>query len=38
VQRRTRRELAPLVEPHRHDGAIHVPVSVRIAWGRRGQP
>jgi len=38
VQQRIRKELDRLVEPHRHDGPIHVPVSVRIAWGRRGQP
>ena len=36
VQQRIRNELDRLVEPHRHDGEIHVPVSVRIASGRRG--
>ena len=36
VQKRIRDELERLVEPHRHDGEIHVPVSVRIASGRRG--
>jgi SAM-dependent methyltransferase len=37
VQRRIRGELDRLVDPHRHDGGIHVPVSVRIASGRRGE-
>lgn len=36
VQTQIRDELERLVEPHRHDGEIHVPVSVRIASGRRG--
>ena len=36
VQQRIRNELDRLVEPHRHHGEIHVPVSVRIASGRRG--
>jgi ubiquinone/menaquinone biosynthesis C-methylase UbiE len=36
VQKRIRTELDRLVEPHRHDGKVHVPVSVRIASGRRG--
>ncbi len=36
VQQRIRNELDRLVEPHRHNGEIHVPVSVRIASGRRG--
>jgi ubiquinone/menaquinone biosynthesis C-methylase UbiE len=36
VQQRIRNELERLVEPHRHNGEIHVPVSVRIAAGRRG--
>jgi SAM-dependent methyltransferase len=35
VQRRIRDELDRLVEPHQHDGQVHVPVSVRIASGRR---
>ena len=36
VQQQIRNQLDRLVEPNRHDGAIHVPVSVRIASGRRG--
>ena len=36
VQQRIRIELDRLVEPHLHNGEIHVPVSVRIASGRRG--
>jgi ubiquinone/menaquinone biosynthesis C-methylase UbiE len=36
VQQRIREELARLVDPHRRDGGIDVPVSVRIASGRRG--
>jgi ubiquinone/menaquinone biosynthesis C-methylase UbiE len=36
VQQRIRDELERLVAPHEHDGEIHVPVSVRIASGRRG--
>jgi ubiquinone/menaquinone biosynthesis C-methylase UbiE len=35
VRKRIRDELERLVEPHRHNGEIHVPVSVRIASGRR---
>jgi ubiquinone/menaquinone biosynthesis C-methylase UbiE len=35
MQRRIREELARLVEPHRRDDGIDVPVSVRIASGRR---
>jgi hypothetical protein len=35
VQQRIRDELDRLDEPHRHDGGIGVPVSVRIASGRR---
>jgi ubiquinone/menaquinone biosynthesis C-methylase UbiE len=35
VRHRIRNELNALVEPYRHDQAIHVPVSVRIASGRR---
>jgi SAM-dependent methyltransferase len=35
VQQRIRDELARLVDPHRHEGGIDVPVSVRIASGRR---
>jgi hypothetical protein len=36
IQKRIRDEFERLAEPHRHDGQIHVPVSVRIASGRRG--
>jgi hypothetical protein len=36
VQQWIRKELDRLVEPYRRDGQVHVPVSVRIAWGRRG--
>jgi ubiquinone/menaquinone biosynthesis C-methylase UbiE len=35
VRQRIRSELNALVEPYRHNTAIHVPVSVRIASGRR---
>jgi ubiquinone/menaquinone biosynthesis C-methylase UbiE len=35
VQKRIRDELERLLEPLRHDQEIHVPVSVRIASGRR---
>jgi SAM-dependent methyltransferase len=35
VQRRIRKELARLVDPHRREDGIDVPVSVRIASGRR---
>ena len=35
VQQRIRNELDRLVEPHRHDRGIDVPVSVRIASARR---
>jgi len=38
VQKRIRDEFERLVEPHRHDGQIDVPVSVRIASGRRDEP
>jgi hypothetical protein len=36
VQQRIRDELARLVDAHRREGGIDVPVSVRIASGRRG--
>jgi ubiquinone/menaquinone biosynthesis C-methylase UbiE len=36
VQQRIRSELDRLVETHRHHGELHVPVSARIASGRRG--
>jgi hypothetical protein len=36
VRQRIRIELDRLVEPYVHHGEIHVPVSVRIASGRRG--
>jgi ubiquinone/menaquinone biosynthesis C-methylase UbiE len=36
VQQRIRDELARLVDPHRREDGIDVPVSVRIASGRRG--
>ena len=35
VQQRIREELARLVDPHRREDGIDVPVSVRIASGRR---
>jgi SAM-dependent methyltransferase len=35
VQQRIRNELDRLIDPYRHDGRIHVPVSVRIASARR---
>jgi hypothetical protein len=35
VQQRIRDELDRLIDPHRREGRIDVPVSVRIASGRR---